>query len=151
MRKRREITKEMRKALLNSGAPRAVVEGDGMRDPDRPLRSLPMQDIPVDPATRIRMERFGSVGIRALRLGQCKVLLSRDGPDRIWHLSISHKSRLPTWHELIEARYRLVPDEAEMAILLPSRAEYVNLHPNCLHLYQVDRPAEASAGEGGQT
>jgi hypothetical protein len=54
-----------------------------------------------------------------------------------WHLSMSHPSRYPTWDELKEARYRLLPDEIYMAQLLPPKADYVNLHENCFHLHEL--------------
>lgn len=55
-----------------------------------------------------------------------------------WHLSISHPERYPTWNEIRDARYDLLPDEVTMGMLLPPRAEYVNLHPNCFHLHQIE-------------
>jgi hypothetical protein len=63
-----------------------------------------------------------------------------------WHLSVSFKPtngnplRLPSWDELKDARYRFIPDRAHMAALLPPRAEWMDLHPTCLHLWEV--PAE---------
>ena len=58
-------------------------------------------------------------------------------PGDGWHLSISHPTRYPTWDEIRDARYDLLPDDCTMAMLLPPRAEYVNLHPNCFHLHEV--------------
>lgn len=65
-----------------------------------------------------------------------------------WHLSISHQrqdtstgvwspGRLPTWEEIVDARYRFVPDEVTMAMLLPPRSEYVNVHATTMHLHQI--------------
>jgi len=54
-----------------------------------------------------------------------------------WHMSISHPSRYPTWNEIRDARYELLPDDCTMAMLLPPKAEYVNLHPNCFHLHEI--------------
>lgn len=54
-----------------------------------------------------------------------------------WHVSLSHPARYPTWNEIRDARYDLLPDACLMALLLPPRAEYVNLHPNCFHLHEV--------------
>lgn len=56
----------------------------------------------------------------------------------LWHLSIAHPDRYPTWDEIADARYRLVPDDVTMAMLLPPSDEYVNEHPHCFHLWQVD-------------
>ena len=58
-------------------------------------------------------------------------------PGHGWHLSISHPSRYPVWDEIRDARYELLPDACTMAMLLPPRAEYVSLHPNCFHLHEV--------------
>lgn len=63
-----------------------------------------------------------------------------------WHLSISHPLRYPTWSEIYTARYDLLPEDIHTAILLPKKAEYVNIHPNCFHVYQLrdqDIPSEA--------
>lgn len=72
---------------------------------------------------------------RAYMLGECAVIISQEGSG--WHLSISHPSRYPTWDEIKDARYKLLPNDLTMAMLLPSQEQYVNLHPNCFHLYQV--------------
>lgn len=37
-----------------------------------------------------------------------------------------------------EARYKFCPDEAYMAILLPPKGEYVNVHPTTMHLHEVE-------------
>lgn len=75
---------------------------------------------------------------KAYRLGQCAVFVGLEAG--FWHLSISHKDRYPSWDEIREARYRLVPDAVTMAMLLPPRAEYVNLHDHCFHLHQIAAP-----------
>jgi hypothetical protein len=54
-----------------------------------------------------------------------------------WHLSLAHPSRLPTWEEARDARYQLIPDAATMALLLPPRAEYVNVHEFCLQMIEA--------------
>lgn len=74
----------------------------------------------------------------------CYVSLEPQG----WHLSISHRvaaedgtglvpGRLPTWDEIKDARYRFVPDRARMAMILPPRAEFVNVHPTTMHLFET--------------
>jgi hypothetical protein len=81
---------------------------------------------------------------RAFALGSCKVLVSRHEIKERgiivlrWHLSISHQTRYPTWEEIKEARYALLPDDVTMAMLLPPKGEYVNLHNNCFHLHEID-------------
>lgn len=73
---------------------------------------------------------------RAYRTGSgCTVLVAREPQG--WHLSIAHEHRYPTWDEIADVRYKLLPDEVYMAIILPPKAEYVNLHDNCFHLHEV--------------
>jgi len=87
--------------------------------------------------------------------GHLTVFVGREpfmrGGNLGWHLSISHRSnsilspiggpapgRIPTWEEITQARYDLCPDQAYMAMILPPKAEYVNLHPTTMHLYEVE-------------
>jgi len=60
------------------------------------------------------------------------------GATDLWHLSISHQTRYPTWDEVADARYELVPDQVTMAMLLPPKADYLNVHPHCFHLWQIE-------------
>lgn len=64
-------------------------------------------------------------------------LVTRDGPDKFWHISVSRKDRYPTWDEIKAARYDLLPDDLTMAQMLPPKAEYVNVHPNTFHLHEI--------------
>lgn len=54
-----------------------------------------------------------------------------------WHMSISHASRNPTWEEIRDARYEFIPNHVTMAMLLPPKEEYVNVHKYCFHLHQI--------------
>jgi len=75
--------------------------------------------------------------IRRFSYGYCQILVGRSKYG--WHLSISHPYRLPEWDECKFARYNLVPDEANMALLMPPKAEYINVHGFCLHLWEVPK------------
>lgn len=55
------------------------------------------------------------------------------------HLSISHPRRYPYWHEIIDARYTFFEDDDTVIQILPPKSEYVNLHPNCFHLWSKIR------------
>lgn len=68
--------------------------------------------------------------------GQVRALRTKDGG--LWHLSVSHTGRLPSWDEVADARYRFIPDRARMAMLLPPRAEWVDVHPRTLHLWELE-------------
>ena len=67
--------------------------------------------------------------------------------EGLWHISISAPTRYPTWDEIYTAWYDLVPDASNIngAIILPRKAEYVNMHPNCFHVYQL-RDVEIPSG-----
>ena len=65
----------------------------------------------------------------------CVIIVSIDGGK--WHLSISHKDRSPTYDEIKEARYAMLPDDIYMAQIFPPKSEFVNLHTNCHHLWQL--------------
>lgn len=75
---------------------------------------------------------------------ECTVLVSREWVEERgvkvmrYHMSIAHRSRYPTWDEIKYARYHLLPDNITMAMLLPPTDQYVNLHPNCFHLHEID-------------
>ena len=53
-----------------------------------------------------------------------------------WHLSVSHKSRYPIWDEIKACKYAFLP-EIDMYMSLPPEGEYINLHPNCFHLWET--------------
>ena len=73
--------------------------------------------------------------LRLYLLGDCRVIVTRDYGE--WHLSISHPSRYPTWHEICQARYRLLPKKATFAMLLPPEDKYINIHKSCFHLHEL--------------
>jgi hypothetical protein len=72
-------------------------------------------------------------GAKAYLLGECSVLISREHGE--WHLSIAHPTRYPTWDEIAQARYRLLPPEIWVALYLPPADQYVNFHRNCFQLH----------------
>lgn len=72
---------------------------------------------------------------KAYIFGECRVFVGIE-PNIGWHMSISHAKRYPTWDEIRDARYRFVDGNVTMAMLLPPKSEYVNLHPNCFHLHE---------------
>lgn len=84
-----------------------------------------------------------STGTRLYSKGPCRVLISqeprpRGQPRPYWHLSISCQDRYPTWEEIKDARYSLLPMGITFAQLLPPMNEFVNMHPNCFHLWELD-------------
>lgn len=70
-------------------------------------------------------------------------------PIQGWHLSISCNSRIqtpngrnqplryPTWDEIKEARYRFLPLDLLVGMILPPQEEYVDVHETCFHLFEL--------------
>ena len=82
-------------------------------------------------------------GAKAYLTGSnCSVLVATEptGPknELRWHMSIAHRKRLPTWWEVRDARYELIPNEITMVMILPPQEEYVNAHEHCFHLFQLE-------------
>lgn len=75
--------------------------------------------------------------IRLYRLGECSVIDTLR-PDGRRHMSIAHQTRYPTWDEIAEARYRILPRVGFMALVLPPQDRYVNVHANCFQLIEVE-------------
>ncbi len=52
------------------------------------------------------------------------------------HISVSHPTRYPTWDELVAVKRAFAPN-LELAIYLPRDEDYVNVHENCFHMWEV--------------
>jgi hypothetical protein len=78
--------------------------------------------------------------MRAFVKGVCRVLVTHEDHDgrMRWHLSISCEKRYPGWEEIKDARYSLLPLPICFAMMLPPPDKYVNVHPNCFHLWEID-------------
>jgi hypothetical protein len=70
------------------------------------------------------------------KMGRCTVLVTIDNGK--WHLSISTPSASPSYNEIKQARYAYVPDDVTMAQIFPPKKEFVNIHPFCHHLWQIE-------------
>jgi hypothetical protein len=78
----------------------------------------------------------------------CRIIVNKEGG--LWHLSISHPERNPTWEEIRDSRYELLPDGAHMAMILPPKSQYVNIHRFCFHLFELaveENPTSANPAE----
>lgn len=72
---------------------------------------------------------------RAFQKGPLRAIRSQD--DGRWHLSVSCADRLPSWSELGQARDALLPPDVWLCQPYPPRAYWMNVHPFCLHLYEI--------------
>lgn len=58
-----------------------------------------------------------------------------------WHLSVSRSERFPVWDEIKSARYALIPHDVTMVQVLPPPSEWINIPPNCFHLFEISDDA----------
>ena len=66
--------------------------------------------------------------------------------DGMVHLSISLAHRIPNYEEMKQARYDLIPNGRWMAQVFPPPKYFVNIHPNVLHLWEVQGDERWKAG-----
>ncbi|RZG74996.1 hypothetical protein EXE10_20410 [Acinetobacter sp. WCHAc060033] len=52
------------------------------------------------------------------------------------HVSVSLPTRCPTWEEMCFIKSLFWSDDACVIQYHPAKSEYVNNHPNCLHLWR---------------
>lgn len=70
-----------------------------------------------------------------LKHGQTVFVIASDGMG--WeHVSVSRKDRCPTWEEMCQVKDLFWGPEDCVVQFHPPKAEYVNLHPFCLHLWR---------------
>lgn len=55
------------------------------------------------------------------------------------HVSISLKDRCPTWLEMCHFKDLFFKKSETVVQFHPAEAAYVNLHPNCLHLWRKQK------------
>jgi hypothetical protein len=129
---------------------------DLSRDPLTRQRSpwLPVAD---DDVVRL-LRRYGCAEIAVLHRrvhdGELRAIRSCDPPEYSWHLSVSHHRtglraerrapRYPTWDELADARYELLPSNIDVVMHLPPPDEYVSAERTTFHLHE-HRPVASEA------
>jgi hypothetical protein len=112
------------------------------RNKPRPMSSE-WQPATYGESERVRESIPDCVGVFHKKVpgGRLDVILSVHHPTVGWHLAITFEGankRLPTWEELTDARYTLMPANLHMAIHLPPRDEYVNVDATTLHLFEAN-------------
>lgn len=64
------------------------------------------------------------------------VSIAYEADEKRWfHLSVSHKKRMPTHEELAEAKHYFIGIDRYAVQVYPPADKHVNLHPFCLHLF----------------
>lgn len=59
----------------------------------------------------------------------------RWGP--LLHTSMSYPDHDPAWNEIKMVREIFFPGDMDVSMILPRKADYVNVHPHCFHLWQM--------------
>ncbi len=98
--------------------------------------NLEVKDIPWPDVMIEHAKACGSRLVRCCHVNgwlQCFVTVDAG----LWHLSVSHPKRYPTWDELKALRYALLPNNRTFGILFPPAEQYVNFHQNCFHLHEL--------------
>lgn len=54
----------------------------------------------------------------------------------LWHLSVAAKYPLG-YYEIKQLRYLFMPNNMQVAQIFPPREEFVNIHENCYHLFEL--------------
>ena len=83
-------------------------------------------------------ERDGNMGAFTVQ-GPCgaRLLILSSGGQNGWeHVSVSVSHRIPNWQEMCFVKDAFWREDECVMQLHPSKANYVNLHPNCLHLWR---------------
>ena len=72
-----------------------------------------------------------------------------DGKEWL-HVSVSRKSKLPTYEELTRIKRDFIGDDKKAVFVLPEKEKHINLHNYCLHLfYSAENPLpDFTAGIG---
>jgi hypothetical protein len=86
--------------------------------------------------------RFGNNGAFMLKLAHAQTLFAIASDQWGWeHVSVSRRDRCPTWDEMCQVKAMFWDAEDCVVQYHPPESEYVNQHPNCLHLWRkIDQP-----------
>lgn len=52
------------------------------------------------------------------------------------HVSIAHKHKIPSWSTMAKLKELFFEDHETVMQLHPGKADHINVHPNCLHLWR---------------
>ena len=92
---------------------------------------------------RVRTGRIGSTddignnGAFEIKLRHSQTVFVIAGDGLCWeHVSVSRKDRCPTWDEMCQIKAMFWDEDDCVIQYHPPKSEYVNNHPNCLHLWR---------------
>ncbi len=117
------------------------------RKPTATRRNFPKIEKRSTPDSLLMFQALGQLerDFTVYMMGRVQIFLGIDDGGK-HHLSIAHPKRYPTWDEIVHIRYELIPDNVTMALILPSMAEYINVHEHCFQLNEI----AGNAAEGDE-
>lgn len=124
----------------------------GTHEPGYVEQPLIQRSSPAWKELERRLKETGAKGCKHFTMGQCSIIIAREPAgaeaERLWHLSISHPDRHPTWDEIKTARYRLLDLDLCFGMLLPPPEFYVNVpqQDHVFHLWEITDPREPWSG-----
>ena len=60
---------------------------------------------------------------------------NENGTSKVLHVSVSRKSRLPSWDDLKRAKNTFMGLDVDAYHVIPKADDHVNLHNYCMHLW----------------
>ena len=60
---------------------------------------------------------------------------NENGTSKVLHVSVSRKSRLPSWDDLKRAKNTFIGLDVDAYHVIPKADDHVNLHNYCMHLW----------------
>lgn len=103
------------------------------------------KQISIPFTTHMQFKAMSDVrNIKAYRRDEIHILKTEDNtPKWGWlkHVSISCEHRYPTWEEILSAKEHFFGD-IDCMMIMPKKEDYVNLHPNCFHIWQTPQAWE---------
>jgi hypothetical protein len=95
----------------------------------------------VVPYLSERGEPFGAFALQYSETVVLAIVANAANPDSDWweHVSVSAHGRTPTWDEMCWVKDLFWKEDECVVQYHPPKSEYVNCHPNCLHLWRSIR------------
>lgn len=95
----------------------------------------PFMDVPLYEES----DEYGYYSTGAFRVGDMALIVSHSEEEGGWHLSMSHKNKLPTYEEMKDFRYKFLPNGINVCEIFPPRERFVNIHKFCRHLWEMPK------------
>ena len=91
---------------------------------------------PIEIEEEIREDNYGVYSTGLFDYKGKHILINKE--EGLWHLSVSSNHTLG-YYELKEIRYKFMPNDMQVAQIFPPREEFINVHENCFHLWELEK------------